>query len=278
MIFVILFLTISIQNRILNCEVIEINIFDNIVIKKISDVLYLNIEKEKMNITNRTSCGISVVLEGEIIYTHNGKNYTSDKDHVLIYPINQSYSWYCTNDAKLFVINFECDVNYAPNEFLSLSVTNNTAIFEQCKNLHSHYISMIHSKHTYYMSLMYKILFMIDYNNELDIPSVMSKSVKYIESNFKNSNLSTKEIAFNANISEIYLRKLFIKHYGTSPMKYVKQLRLETAKIMLASNDKSIEEIANDVGYSCIYVFSRTFKKQIGVSPNQYRKNINKNM
>ncbi len=227
-----------------------------------------------MDIVSRENCGISVVLEGELVYKHNGREYISDNSHILIYPLGQSYSWRCTRSAKLFVINFNCDVSYAPTDFLSVSVSNNDVVFEQCKILHNYFVSGIHSNYTYCMSVIYKILSMVDYNKKFDIPEILFNPISYIENNYKNPRLTVEEVAKNANISEIYLRKLFAKHCGISPMQYIKQLRLEKAKLMLSSNEKSIEQIAADVGYSCIYVFSRAFKQCVGVSPNKYRKDL----
>ncbi len=254
---------------------IKINIFDKTVITKITHVLLLDIAKgEKMDVTDRTNCGISVALKGKIIYKHNNKEYLNDINHLIVYPKNQSYSWECTENAKVFVINFCATNEYAPSSFLSVNVANSDVIIEQCKNLRNYFISEIRSNITYCMSLIYKILSLIDYNKMFSIPSVLFKPVSFIENNYTNPSLSVKDISESANISEIYLRKLFKKHYNISPTQYLKSIRIEKAKLLLSGDEKSVEEISSAVGYSSIYVFSRAFKEHEGISPNKYRKDL----
>jgi AraC-like DNA-binding protein len=59
---------------------------------------------------------------------------------------------------------------------------------------------------------------------------------------------------------------------GMSPLEYVHTLRLEEAKQMLESTDSPIEAIANEVGYEDAGFFSRLFRRQVALTPAQYRK------
>ena len=49
-------------------------------------------------------------------------------------------------------------------------------------------------------------------------------------------------------------------------------LRLEEAKQLLESGDSSVETIANEVGYEDAGFFSRLFRRQVSLTPAQYRK------
>jgi transcriptional regulator GlxA family with amidase domain len=57
-----------------------------------------------------------------------------------------------------------------------------------------------------------------------------------------------------------------------SPLEYVHTLRLEEAKQMLESGDAPVEAIANEVGYEDAGFFSRLFRRQVSLTPAQYRK------
>jgi len=57
-----------------------------------------------------------------------------------------------------------------------------------------------------------------------------------------------------------------------SPLEYVHTLRLEEAKQMLEAGDASIETIASEVGYEDAGFFSRLFRRQVALTPAQYRK------
>jgi YesN/AraC family two-component response regulator len=57
-----------------------------------------------------------------------------------------------------------------------------------------------------------------------------------------------------------------------SPVKYINSLRIEKAKAMLKNSNFSVEEIAYCVGINDRFYFSRIFKKELGISPTEYRK------
>ena len=56
---------------------------------------------------------------------------------------------------------------------------------------------------------------------------------------------------------------------------YINEMRIKRAKNMLISAEElSIKDISELCGYLDIYSFSRSFKKYVGISPSQYRKNM----
>ena len=60
---------------------------------------------------------------------------------------------------------------------------------------------------------------------------------------------------------------------GKPPNEYIIELRLQFAKNMLSGTNMSIKQISEHIGYNDPYFFSRLFKKHIGISPQEYRKN-----
>jgi transcriptional regulator GlxA family with amidase domain len=75
-----------------------------------------------------------------------------------------------------------------------------------------------------------------------------------------------------SGLAERSFKRRFQQATGMSPLEYVHTLRLEEAKQMLEASDKPIEAIANEVGYEDAGFFSRLFKRQVNLSPAQYRK------
>ncbi len=70
-----------------------------------------------------------------------------------------------------------------------------------------------------------------------------------------------------------YLRKMFKKEVGSTPLEYMTQLRMKKAGVMLtalSSKDYSVAEIAHLCGYEDALYFSRVFKKSYGISPSAY--------
>ncbi len=94
-------------------------------------------------------------------------------------------------------------------------------------------------------------------------------AVEYIHANY-GANISNDSLAALTGLSTAYFRQLFKEAYGTSPIEYVKQLKIKKAKEMLRGDFGSITDIATSLGYMSIYDFSRDFKKHTGVSPSIY--------
>lgn len=91
---------------------------------------------------------------------------------------------------------------------------------------------------------------------------------KKILENISDCNLSCELIADKLSISEVYLRKLFAKHMGISPSKYIIKQRMEQARRYMIEG-YSVTHTADDVGYSDIYQFSRAYKRYFGYSPSK---------
>lgn len=84
------------------------------------------------------------------------------------------------------------------------------------------------------------------------------------------------QIAENMYLSPFYISKIFKSEMGDTPIRYLINIRLERAKILLENGDNgSIQEIAAMVGYDDAYHFSKLFKKRYGMSPSEARKRAN---
>ena len=85
--------------------------------------------------------------------------------------------------------------------------------------------------------------------------------------------ISLQTLAEEFGFNYTYLSYLFKKTLGKSPSEYLTQCRIDQAKRLLTqSEDHSIKEISNAVGYDDPYYFSRIFKATTGLSPSEYRK------
>lgn len=100
--------------------------------------------------------------------------------------------------------------------------------------------------------------------------SLIDQLVEYVQENYMNE-LTVKDLADYIHVSESYLSRLMSSKIGISPMKYVNSVRIENAKLAL-KNHLSVEQIALLAGYKDSKYFSTAFKKEVGISPSQYRK------
>jgi two-component system response regulator YesN len=97
---------------------------------------------------------------------------------------------------------------------------------------------------------------------------------KYIEDNYANPDLSLNHISDRFGINGKYASQLFKEEFGIKFVDFLIGLRMEHAKKMLLETEKSINEISLNVGYVHTISFGRIFKKVLGVSPGDYRKQM----
>ena len=94
---------------------------------------------------------------------------------------------------------------------------------------------------------------------------------QYLDSNYAD-NISLDTLAAMAHMNKYYLVHAFTKYAGLSPISYLNAKRLETSKKLLTSTDFSISQIAASVGFSSQSYFSQVFRKEMDMTPNEYRK------
>ncbi len=75
-----------------------------------------------------------------------------------------------------------------------------------------------------------------------------------------------------SGLAERSFKRRFQQATGMSPLQYVHTLRLEEAKQMLEVGDQPVEAIANEVGYEDASFFGRLFRRNVNLTPAQYRK------
>lgn len=104
---------------------------------------------------------------------------------------------------------------------------------------------------------------------------VIQKAMEYIDTHYTNEYLSLSHAANEAGMSESYFSRCFKDELGMSFIDYTIKLRMEKAKELLQAPDSKTYEVAHAVGYSDYPHFSKSFKKYIGLSPNEYKKRLN---
>ena len=73
------------------------------------------------------------------------------------------------------------------------------------------------------------------------------------------------------NISANYLGDLIKKETGKSAQEHIQSRLIEIAKEMIYDKDKSVSQIAYELGFEYPQYFSRLFKKRTGMTPNEFR-------
>ncbi len=85
--------------------------------------------------------------------------------------------------------------------------------------------------------------------------------------------LSLAAVATQSGMSREYFCREFKAYYGMAPMQFRRNYRLALTAQMLRYSDKSLKEIAAELGYSDIQHLGHTFKEYAGISPQRFRQN-----
>ena len=79
------------------------------------------------------------------------------------------------------------------------------------------------------------------------------------------------EVARSLDISERYLRKLFMQTLQLSPLDYLNQFRVNKAIELMKNTELSLKEIGFACGFNSPQHFCRVFKQQVGINPRDFR-------
>ncbi|MGN0107165.1 MAG: helix-turn-helix transcriptional regulator, partial [Hominilimicola sp.] len=96
--------------------------------------------------------------------------------------------------------------------------------------------------------------------------------LSYITQNY-NSISGIEEVASRFYITKYHLCRLFKQHTGLTITHYITQIRLQHACELLTDTNKSVTAIAMECGFNSSMYFCKTFKKNIGMTPSEFRAN-----
>lgn len=232
-------------------------------ISHISTIHHNKGDKVKMN--NRKSFGISFCRQGQITYTQNGKSYVSVPDTAVILPKGGSYALTTDKTGEFLLINFDCDEPFT-QDFLVYNLQNPEYFYRRYEKIRQ--LSLLEGSHFKIYSVFYEIISDLF---ETVKWSVLNPATEYIKK-YYGENITNEILAKQCGISEVYFRKLFAKQFGISPKQYILDLRINTAKQMLAEGVLKNTAISEKCGFSSPYHFSRLFKKKTGFTPTEYMK------
>ena len=248
-------------------------LLSDLVITKVRSVSTLYTPKNtKAERRNRSCWSVIVKYEGETVYTSGGKQVLSDAHHMVVLPKGCSYAWQCTSAGHFSTVEFECDKTFP--EPIGFSVKSSEKILKQIKemeykrNLKDPLVEIESIRDTYSI-----LLALAGAESKKYVPKDKKQrilpAVEYISQNCCGE-ITNDMLAALLGVSTVYFRKLFAEVMGISPISYARQLRIEKAREMLKSDYGTLSDLAQSLGYSSLYDFSRDFKKHTGCAPSKY--------
>ena len=103
--------------------------------------------------------------------------------------------------------------------------------------------------------------------------NIIRRVYYYMEKNY-GKDLKLEGIAKTFNYNSAYLGKLFRKEMGETFNNALDRIRIDNAKRLLQETNLKVYQISEMIGYGSIDYFYMKFKKYVGISPKEYRKNM----
>jgi DNA-binding response OmpR family regulator len=113
--------------------------------------------------------------------------------------------------------------------------------------------------------------------NSFDLDKkLLIKAMKVTEANMTNFDFSVEELAQNLNLSRTHLHRKLKSLTNQSATEFIRSIRLKKAVQLMKEGNHKVNEIGYSVGFNSHNYFTKSFKKQFGMSPSDFiRKNIN---
>lgn len=110
-----------------------------------------------------------------------------------------------------------------------------------------------------------------DEHEREDIDPTIKQIVNFIDDHIAEQNLKIDDIAVNVGMSRSVLYSKIKTAVGMTPVDFVRHIRLLRAQKLINDTDQSLTQIAYSVGFSDPKYFSKVFKREMGVTPSEYR-------
>ena len=254
---------------------------ESLCILKLLSVVQGKIPSNKfLNVKDRHSDAFVYVISGSCTYRFDDETeFKAAAGDVFYLPYRSVYTM--NIHAKDYKFIF-CDFQFAETEarasalYSSQTPKNTDNLFAKLLNRHH---SPSYSAYNECMSLLYSIYSTLQQDTQKGyLGKSKEKNIieakRYIDEAFNTPEFSISLLSEKIGISEVYLRRLFKAQYGVSPSGYLISVRLENAKKLMKYPFLTLEECAIQSGFSSLQYFCRLFKKETGISPGKYRKDM----
>lgn len=121
------------------------------------------------------------------------------------------------------------------------------------------------------------IHFILQYINVTEIINIsVNKIMNEITNNFYDCNINLRQLLQKSGYAEDYIRSYFKVVTGKTPTAFLNEVRIKHAVFLIEiyADTLSLQEIAEQCGYTDYVYFSKKFKSILSISPQEYKRNI----
>lgn len=231
---------------------------------------------------------ILYVANGKTHFWFDGREEIVSTGHMVLYKPEeiQKYVYYLEDNPEVFWIHFTGSDVKNILAYHGISLDEHVfycGVLPDYKALFRKIIQELqlcrYGYEDYIASLFNDILLLVDRQQHEqkkttgNVQEQIERAAAYFNENY-NTKISIDDYAESLHISTNWFIHNFKQYAGMSPAQYILSLRMVNAQSLLERTTYNIKEISEIVGYENPLYFSRVFKKEIGKSPAQYRKEM----
>ena len=229
---------------------------------------------------HRMADGFIIVLDGDGIYADASGEYPIKRHSIMLLQAGEAYMTKAGKNGMTYITTaFRMRPTNAFRE-LGLPACTTTEKYPYILKQAEKVLSTWEERSQWYLMETRLAIeqLLIDLVSILDqpVPGMQSKgrlapALAYINQNYDKP-ISNETLAQLCDLSMTHFRRLFHKQTGLSPLQYRESIRLHWAIKLLESQMFTVAEVAEQLGYSDIYHFSKVMKRHTGNTPSFYKK------
>ncbi|MDF2722785.1 MAG: hypothetical protein K0Q59_2460, partial [Paenibacillus sp.] len=220
--------------------------------------------------SDRPFHGFVYKLEGSSQYCFNDKVVELHKNELMFLPEHSDYSIRGEGGGRYIIINFTAHTPVPIEEPVKFAFKDHSKVHKLAHQIQHLWVMKNDADVLTAKSLLYQIMAEIARQQEsvYTSPEAREKiavAIRYLRQHLYDPGLRVSDLYTLLGMSDTYFRRLFAQVYDLSPVQYINRERIEMAKTLLISGEfGTIEQVAQAVGFSDVYYFSKVFKSQTG--------------
>lgn len=247
----------------------------NLIITKIYDIYKYALPQGGEGASTAEHSLLIIKLGGKTLYSADSRDYAANKDYALYVPAGTKYSMSVEETGDCFIAELDVDGATEASGVQQLLTAHDKEILATVKSALHYWKLKGPAYHSKCLAELYTLITLISTIDASALSlagkySLIHRSVKYIEANYRRADLYTPDLAKMSGIGETYYRNIFLTVFKMAPTKYIQNYRIEKAKELLVRSGGSINDIAVSVGFANASYFCKVFKSTTGLTPKEF--------